>query len=67
MLVPKKKVASQYPGLFIFTTASRMMRPVKNLAFKRIEYIGTFEQIYMNVAVVEDELNEGVMMHFFLM
>ncbi|MBM3939025.1 MAG: hypothetical protein FJ333_10310 [Sphingomonadales bacterium] len=35
----------QYPGLFIFTGAARMMRPVWNLAASCVEYIGTFEQV----------------------
>lgn len=43
--VAKTKVASQYPGVFIFTDMARMIRPVKNLTTKTIEYIGTFEQV----------------------
>ena len=43
-LEPRAK-AGQYPGLFIFTGPSRMMRPVVNLAMNDIELIGTFEQV----------------------
>ena len=42
---PQGAVAGQYPGIFIFTGAARMMRPVFNIAAKAIEYIGTLEQV----------------------
>lgn len=63
-LVPKKKVPAQYPGLFLFTNAARMMRPVINLAVQKIELIGTFEQIYMDICVVPEEAYEGVNIHY---
>ena len=44
-LVPITSVASQYPGLYIFSTPARMMRPVLNLAASKVEMIGTFEQV----------------------
>lgn len=34
-----------YPGLFIFTQAARMMRPVRQCATDAIELIGTLEQV----------------------
>ncbi len=35
----------QFPGLFLFATPSRMMRPVLNLATNTHELIGSFEQV----------------------
>ncbi len=35
----------QFPGMFLFTTPSRMMRPVLNLATGTEELIGSFEQV----------------------
>ena len=32
-----------------------MMRPVKNLSLNKIELIGTFEQVYLNVCVTPEE------------
>lgn len=64
VLVPKKNVPAQYPGLYLFTNAARMMRPVMNLAAKKVEYIGTFEQIYLNVCVTPEEAYEGVILLF---
>ena len=49
-LIPPKN-RGQFPGLFIFTRAARMMRPVWNLAANSVEYIGTLEQVYMEIAI----------------
>jgi len=53
----------QYPGLYIFTTPARMMRPVKHLATGIVELIGSFEQVYMSIAVQMKEVIEGVSIH----
>lgn len=37
-----------------------MMRPVKNLKANKIEYIGSFEQVYMNICIDGEEAYEGV-------
>ncbi len=59
-LVPKTRVASQYPCLVLFNTVARMMRPVQNLAQNRTEMIGSFEQVYMNICVTPSEAIPGV-------
>uniref|UniRef100_A0A7N6BN88 DNA-directed RNA polymerase subunit beta n=1 Tax=Anabas testudineus TaxID=64144 RepID=A0A7N6BN88_ANATE len=63
VLVPKTSKASLYPGLFLFTTPCRMVRPVCNLALGKQELIGTFEQLYINVGILEDEIEPGVTTH----
>ncbi|KAM4591755.1 DNA-directed RNA polymerase I subunit RPA2 [Odontesthes bonariensis] len=63
VLVPKTGKASLYPGLFLFTTPCRMIRPVQNLAQGKQELIGTFEQLYINVGILEDEIEAGVTTH----
>ncbi|KAL3273008.1 hypothetical protein HHI36_014464 [Cryptolaemus montrouzieri] len=63
VLVPKKEVSCQYPGIFIFTGAARMMRPLLNLATREIEYVGTFEQVYLHVCVTAEEVYQGVTTH----
>eukprot|EP00960_Hanusia_phi_P052352 761408-Hanusia_phi.AAC.1 len=45
-----------WPGLFLFTTPARMMRPVRQLGSGLHEWIGTFEQIHMEVAVMPKEV-----------
>ncbi|RZC39794.1 DNA-directed RNA polymerase I subunit RPA2, partial [Asbolus verrucosus] len=56
VLVPLKKFTAQFPGLYLFTGPARMMRPLLHLKTKQIEFVGTFEQVYMNICVSQDEL-----------
>ncbi|XP_066467946.1 DNA-directed RNA polymerase I subunit RPA2 [Tiliqua scincoides] len=63
VLIPMTGKPSLYPGLFIFTTPCRMMRPVRNLVLGKEELIGTMEQVFMNIAVTEDEIEPGLTTH----
>ncbi|KAL7889768.1 hypothetical protein AOLI_G00020260 [Acnodon oligacanthus] len=63
VLVPQTGKASMYPGLYLFTTSCRMMRPVRNLALGKQELIGTFEQLYLNVGIFEGDIEQGVTTH----
>ena len=49
-----------YPGVYIFTTPGRMMRPIRNLQTSHVEYVGTMEQCYLHVCVKPEEFIEGV-------
>ena len=41
-----------------------MMRPVINLALNQVEYIGTFEQIYLDICITDDEkYPDGITTH----
>jgi len=62
-LVPEREIPGQYPGLFIFTGAARMMRPVWNISSQCVEYIGTFEQVYMEVSIRSREAVKGFTTH----
>lgn len=61
-LVPESK-GGQYPGLFLFSSRARMMRPVKFLPNGKDDQVGSFEQVYMNIAVKPDEIEPGVTTH----
>ncbi|RDB20093.1 putative DNA-directed RNA polymerase I subunit RPA2 [Hypsizygus marmoreus] len=61
-LVPESK-GGQYPGLFLFASKSRMMRPVKYLPNGRDDQVGSFEQVYMNIACVPEEIEANVSTH----
>ncbi|KAG5266530.1 hypothetical protein AALO_G00233170 [Alosa alosa] len=63
VLIPQTGKASLYPGLFLFTTPCRMVRPVRNLSLGKQELIGTFEQLFINVGIFGDEIEEGVTTH----
>ena len=61
-LIPAK-LKGQFPGLFIFTGAARMLRPVWNLAAKSVEYIGSLEQVYMDIAISREEAYPNLTTH----
>ena len=45
-----------YPGLFLFTEPSRLIRPVTYLPSDKLDFVGPFEQQYMEIACVEDDI-----------
>jgi DNA-directed RNA polymerase I subunit RPA2 len=61
-LVPKS-YGGEYPGLYLFSSPARMMRPVKFLGNGKTDMIGTFEQVYMDIACMDDEVVPGVTTH----
>ncbi|XP_046817891.1 DNA-directed RNA polymerase I subunit RPA2 isoform X1 [Vespa crabro] len=63
VLIPKKTIPAQYPGLYLFTNPARMMRRVMNLAAKKTELIGTFEQVYMDICITPEEAYDGLTSH----
>ncbi len=71
-----KEIQTQYAGLYLFTEPSRLIRPVRNVEAKKIEFIGmllssgykqhrlgTFEQVYLSVCIDPDEAEPGVTYH----
>ncbi|OCF60309.1 DNA-directed RNA polymerase I subunit RPA2 [Kwoniella mangroviensis CBS 10435] len=60
--VPVTK-GGQYPGLYLFSSRSRMMRPVTYLENGKLDHLGTFEQVYMDVAITKQEIENGVTTH----
>lgn len=53
----------QYPGLYLFTERARMMRPVRFIENGRVDMIGSFEQVYLDIAVNPEEIEKGVQSH----
>jgi DNA-directed RNA polymerase I subunit RPA2 len=53
----------QYPGIYIFSQSARMYRPVKYLALDKMDYVGPFEQPFMEIACVESDLIAGLSTH----
>ncbi|KAH8118656.1 beta and beta-prime subunits of DNA dependent RNA-polymerase [Phellopilus nigrolimitatus] len=54
---------SQYPGLYLFASRSRMMRPVKYLPNGKDDQIGSFEQVYMDIAITPEEIEPNISTH----
>ncbi|XP_030029888.2 DNA-directed RNA polymerase I subunit RPA2 [Manduca sexta] len=63
VVIPKKQICAQYPGVFIITSEARMMRPVINLASSQLELIGTMEQLYLDIAITPQEVHKGKTTH----
>nr|ALK02060.1 RNA polymerase I second largest subunit [Wickerhamiella domercqiae] len=53
----------QFPGLYLFTGLARMTRPVKHLGLNAEDWVGPFEQPYMNIAVAPEEIEAKVHTH----
>lgn len=51
-----KDIKSRFPGFFLFTSTTRMMRPVLNLKEDKIEYIGSLEQVFLDVACLDEDV-----------
>lgn len=48
-----------YPGIYLASTPARMVRPVKYLPLQREDFVGPFEQPYMSIACVPEEIESG--------
>lgn len=55
--------AGQYPGIYMFSSPARMMRPVKYLPLEKTDYVGSFEQPFMSIACTEPEIASGDSTH----
>lgn len=60
--VPNSR-GGQYPGVYIFSQASRMIRPVKYLGLDAEDFVGPFEQPFMSIACTEQEIESGESTH----
>jgi RNA polymerase I, Rpa2 specific domain len=52
-----------YAALYLFTTPARMMRPVLNLRYGKVEQIGSLEQMFLSVACVDGDIKLGRTSH----
>lgn len=53
----------QYPGIYMFSQAARMFRPVKYLPLEKEDFVGPFEQPFMSIACTEPEVVSGESTH----
>ena len=53
----------QYPGIYMFSSPARMIRPVKYLPLDKVDYVGSFEQPFMSIACTEPEITSGDSTH----
>jgi DNA-directed RNA polymerase I subunit RPA2 len=60
--VPPSRGGS-YPGIYMTSTPSRMVRPTKYLPLQQEDLVGPHEQPYMSIAVVPQEIESGRSTH----
>ncbi|KAJ1331189.1 DNA-directed RNA polymerase I subunit RPA2 [Microdochium nivale] len=60
--VPASRGGS-YPGIFMSSEPSRMVRPTKYLPLEKQDFVGPLEQPYMSIAVTEQEIASGESTH----
>jgi DNA-directed RNA polymerase I subunit RPA2 len=60
--VPPSKGGS-YPGIYMSSQASRLVRPVKYLPLGKEDFVGPHEQPYMSIACADDEIIPGDSTH----
>ncbi|CAF3463706.1 unnamed protein product [Fusarium graminearum] len=60
--VPPSRGGS-YPGVYLTSTPARMVRPVKYLPLQKEDWVGPYEQPYMSIAVVPQEIESGKSTH----
>ena len=53
----------QFPGIYMFSSPSRFVRPVRYLPLDKTDLVGPFEQPYMEIACVDQDIISGVTTH----
>lgn len=51
------------PGVFLWTSPNRFLRPVLHIRSGLIEWIGAYEQVFMEIACGPEELRPGLTTH----
>jgi DNA-directed RNA polymerase I subunit RPA2 len=62
-LIPVGDRGSPYPGLYLFTGAARLVRPVLQRSSGKTEMIGPMEQAFMDIACLDEDVREGITTH----
>lgn len=62
-LIPKTASPTQFPGIYLFSNLFRLARPVINREYNVHEYIGSFEQVYLDISINEKEIIPGRSTH----
>jgi len=52
-----------YPGLYLFSGAARLVRPVLQRTTGKTEMIGPMEQSFMDIACLDEDIREGITTH----
>ncbi|KAK5119227.1 DNA-directed RNA polymerase I subunit RPA2 [Meristemomyces frigidus] len=58
-----ESTGGQYPGVYMFSSPARMIRPVKYLPLDKVDHVGSFEQPFMSIACTDPEIASGDSTH----
>jgi len=61
--IPRLPYDCAYPGVYLFTQAGRMVRPVLQLGTHFVEWIGPMEQAFMEIACLKSDIRRGETTH----
>jgi DNA-directed RNA polymerase I subunit RPA2 len=62
-LIPPGNAGAPYAGLYLFTGAARLIRPVLQRASGKTEFLGPLEQAFMDIACLDEDIREGITTH----
>lgn len=60
---PEEQTGGPCPAVYLSTDAARMQRVVRHLGTNKEELIGAMEQIYLDIACVEEDIRKGETTH----
>lgn len=60
---PEEQTGGPCPAIYLSTDAARLQREVKHLGTGKIELIGAMEQIYLDIACVEEDIHKNETTH----
>ena len=61
--LPPSPHKTAFPGIYLFTSPGRMIRATRQLASGGIEWIGPMEQVFLNIACLQEDIREGETTH----
>ena len=60
---PEAQAGGPCPAIYLSTDAARLQREVRHLGTGKIESIGAMEQVYLEIACVEEDIRKGESTH----
>ena len=60
---PEEQSGGPCPVIYLSTDAARMLREVRHIGTGKTELIGAMEQVYLEIACVEEDIRKGETTH----
>ena len=62
-VTPEEQSGGPCPVIYLSTDAARMLREVRHIGTGKTELIGAMEQVYLEIACVEEDIRKGETTH----